>query len=842
MANNKTKIDSLHDLLPDHLNTKTNTNWKAIIEAIGGADQSTANLVAEVRKQFFVKTASRPYLDRLAANNKVARPKLVGMDDPSFREYIPVLSYKPKQVKLIVDQLLDIFFFKESTTAFITSQSAEPFNIDDGWSLEYRVDNINDERIVFTASEFTDISNATAEEVVASINRQTKYSYATQYYDSITKLTYIRIFSNTVGSKGSLEITGGRANISFRFNGFIDDAGNANNTEWTISKIGDETFMRHTNGNSPGLNKVQIGDILISNIDGNSGSFKIKSIDLATNTISFTNLFSTAGVYIQTSESDIKFIRPNKYVAHLNPRRAMTWETAPGEIVVEMPTSPPVVKRFLKGSLHINGTFSYMSSKVSDSSLTVTDATQFPNGGTFLIEPVSEIKTKVQTISENVVLSKKTNGRLIARTQRYTFTDRVAFSTNGSCVQGERSITLVDPSGVSHGQEILMDGVPTYAKVTSISGNIINISHPAESTSSNVSVSFLGNTLNGISPALPKTASLNEYTLSGLYRNNNKVTATVSGGSHVLEVGDIVVLTGASGINILSTTGNRTNGSNILNITGTMTGLSPGQIVTGSGIPQNTTVLDIIGSNVVISNSSTMNASGPLNFNENLNGSFTVTETSSNTFSFSLVGINGVSSPAGTAKVEKMELADSGSKIIIHNSAKNTTTRITGPYIWDPAAPFTLSSSTANINIDIQAGKIVRLLDVSDNDITNSGGFLVFDYGLETQEGPVRYLYKPTDTTIAIDPSYVFKYNHDKDSAIVEIRTNSPHPMSNNGAEYAPYITDPSEARVILQELIKEVKSAGIFVNFLVRYPEQLYSLFDIYNQQGKGAGEPFEQ
>ena len=97
MANQKGKIDQIHDLLPSHLHSKTNTNWKALVDALGEQDQSTADLVTEVRKQFFVKTASRPYLDRLAANNKIARPRLVGMDDPSFREYIPVLSYQPKQ-------------------------------------------------------------------------------------------------------------------------------------------------------------------------------------------------------------------------------------------------------------------------------------------------------------------------------------------------------------------------------------------------------------------------------------------------------------------------------------------------------------------------------------------------------------------------------------------------------------------------------------------------------------------------------------------------------------------------------------------------------------------------
>jgi hypothetical protein len=53
--------------------------------------------------------------------------------------------------------------------------------------------------------------------------------------------------------------------------------------------------------------------------------------------------------------------------------------------------------------------------------------------------------------------------------------------------------------------------------------------------------------------------------------------------------------------------------------------------------------------------------------------------------------------------------------------------------------------------------------------------------------------------------------------------------MSGTGKEYGAYITDPGVAREILQELIREVKSVGIFVEFLIRFPEQLYNTLDVY-------------
>ena len=197
---------------------------------------------------------------------------------------------------------------------------------------------------------------------------------------------------------------------------------------------------------------------------------------------------------------------------------------------------------------------------------------------------------------------------------------------------------------------------------------------------------------------------------------------------------------------------------------------------------------------------------------------------------------NGSPTIAGTVRVERAGLSTSGSKIYLTDAVLNTSSRITGTYVWDTSAPFVLSSNKANLINEIKAGKIVRLMEVDDPSIPDGGGFLIFDYGQETQEGPVRYLYKPTPTTVAIDPSYVFQKNHLAGSAATAINAKGPHVMTGRGLEYAPYITNPSEARLILQELIKSVKSAGIFVQFLIRFPEQIFATLDCY-ESGSDPG-----
>lgn len=761
---NKGKTDQIHELLPKHLGSRQNTNWKALAEALGQSDQQTADLVAEVRKQFFVKTASRPYLDRLAANSKIARPRLVGMDDPSFRQYIPVLSYQPKQVKLIIDQLLDIFFFKESTTAFITSDNFSPFSLKDTWELDILVDEQYRERITFKTSDFTDISAASADEIVSAINRQAKHCYATSYYDSITQNTFIRMFTNTVGSKGSLRILGGRANVALRFDGFISTAGNGSSTEWTVTKVGDEVTFQNTGGANAGVDQLKTGDIAIIDIPGNKGSFEIIDVDLVNSSIKFKNLFGTPGVFTQTSADDTKFIENKKFVAYLNPRRAMTWETSPGEITVEMPTSPPVVKRSLQGSIHVNGTFSQMTNRDSDTSLTVSDAFAFPESGSFYLEQVNEIVTRILTTSENQIISKKQNTRLQSSLQKYEYSSRVAFNTTGDIVAGIAQITnLSSTVGLSIGQQVKMDGVPAYARVTSISGNIANISVEATSTATSQTVKFLGNQLTGITPNLPAVASLNEFTLTSLTRLANVVTG-ITTSPHGYRVGESVIISNTSG--------------------------------------------------------------GPGNWN----GSFTITSVSGSTFTYNQIDASGSASTLGEARVERIDMSNSGSKVILTDAISNQVSRITGSYIWDQAATFVLSSNKGDSLEAVQAGKIVRLLNVGANTLPDSGGFVIFNYGRSNQEGPIRYLYKPTPNTLAIDPSYTFKNSHAIGSPIIAISKKGPHQMSGKALEYPAYITDPSEARIILQELIRSVKSAGIFVNFLIRFPEQLYATLDVYN------------
>ena len=760
---NKTKGDRIHDLLPKLLNSRSDKNWSGLVDAIGQEDDRLARLIEDVRNQFFIKTASRPYLDRLAANSNIVRPRLVGMGDTAFRKYVPILAYQPKQVKSIVDTLLDIFFLKEATTAFISSSLYSPFVLEDGWTLNFLIDNLNQENVSFKIADFANIASATADEVVASYNRQAKFSYAINFYDSVTKHNYVRIFSNTIGSKGSIQIDGGLANIGLAFNGLITTAGNGANTQWTISKIGDLVTFNYTGGGLPGLDQLQVGDIFLCDLSGNTGAFPILSIDIANASLQIRNLLATPGVYTQTSVNQSKYIRPDKFTPYKVDKRALAWETVSGKITVEIPATPPIVERNLKGGFHVNGVDSIMSAINTTTSISVADATRFPISGVFVIEPVTAITARLTGGPSSQVSTSISNGRLISNLTRYTYTGKS------------------------------------------------------------------GNTLTGIFPNLPTVTTLHEATVTSLVRVSGIITC--------LAVNDFVanqkvIIRGSSGIQILSSTANTTSGSPILSNATDLTGISPGQLLSGLGIGAGAKVLSVNSTtSITMTQNATATATGvSIIYSENTNGSFPIISSTASQFTFGCLGVSGTASVPGTASVEEIELAATNSKIIVTTSISSDITKIVGPYVWDPNAPFTLSSATASVVGAIQAGKTVKLLTVSNDLLPDGPGFLVFNYGQNNQEGPVKYLYKAASNVLAIDSSYIFQQDHSSNAPVVVISHIGPHKMSITGAEYAPYVTNPSDARVILQNLISSVTSAGIFIDFLIRYPQQLYGTLSVYD------------
>jgi hypothetical protein len=711
MPQNKNKTDVLHDMMPKGFKTRHNPNWAAILKALGESDQAVADLLEAVRKQFFIKTAERPYVDKLGSNVSVVRPSLMGMQDPTFKQFIPVMSYQPKQVKAIIDQLLDVFFFKETISAFTQSDALAPYYIRDGWELTYQVDGTNIENMVFAPADFVDSQNATAEEVAAVINRQAQYSFAVALYNPITKTHAVRLFTKTIGSKGSIRIVGGRADIALQFKGYNHQSQNGADTVWHITQIGDETSMQYYSGTNPHLELVQAGDIIVLDMPTygsgpaaptNVGSFVVKSVDIADGIVVFNNLLGQAGSYDHAGStySYVRFFTPEKAVIYTRPLRAISWEVRPGEIVVEVPATPPVDRPNLIGAARINGLVTTVTNTPSQTQLTLSNISDWPvAGGRFVLQGQSEIKHHIHTNLEDIATSTLFASRFDAHNV-YTYT------------------------------------------------------------------SIAGNTLSGITPNLPVVASIHEIAITTATRNAYGLVTVVTSMPHGLTVNQPISVSGTT-------------------LTGGMT------------VPVNgcTTVVTVI---------------------------------SATSFTYVNLGDAGIAT-GGLVTAERPELALSGSTVYLTSSLLDTG--ILGPYIWDTRAPFVISSITTELNSTIQAGDVPRSIQiVTPNAVPDQEGYLVFDLGTSKEEGPVKYTSHPNSGLLMIDPTYIFQLNHSVGTPIIVIRRKGAQIMSGLGIELAPYITNPNRVREILHELILQVKSVGIFLDYMVRYPEQFYATLDVYN------------
>ena len=320
--------------------------------------------------------------------------------------------------------------------------------------------------------------------------------------------------------------------------------------------------------------------------------------------------------------------------------------------------------------------------------------------------------------------------------------------------------------------------------------------------------------------------------MSALTRTANIGSATTST-THNFNVGDYVIISGSTGVPLLTTTGDIAASSNTLLNVVSITGVNIGSAVTGTGIPADTAVTGISGVGpftVTMSNQATAtNVGATIDFLEVLNGAaFQILTTATTTsFTFSSFGPDGTVATPGVARVERVGLSASGSKISLTDAQLNTG--ILGPNIFDQNAAFVLSSLTADIQQNIQAGKIVKTLSIGANSIPDEAGQVVFDFGTEQEEGPVRYFFKPSPNTLALDPAFVFEFDHVIGSAVTMIRRKGPHTISTSAKEFPPYVTDTAIAREILQELILSVKSVGVFVKFLIRFPQQLFATIDVY-------------
>lgn len=156
-----------------------------------------------------------------------------------------------------------------------------------------------------------------------------------------------------------------------------------------------------------------------------------------------------------------------------------------------------------------------------------------------------------------------------------------------------------------------------------------------------------------------------------------------------------------------------------------------------------------------------------------------------------------------------------------------------GSFMFNPNGSvntFTITGQKATLQQLISKGQVYTSALVDSTAlILNPSGELIFGFGLETQEGPVRYRGIPNTSTILLDPSYTFKFNQPIGSPINVISAKTPYVPQRDGADLAIYLTSPSGAREIVQDILRTLAAAGIILNFKVLAPKYKYLIDNVY-------------
>lgn len=149
-----------------------------------------------------------------------------------------------------------------------------------------------------------------------------------------------------------------------------------------------------------------------------------------------------------------------------------------------------------------------------------------------------------------------------------------------------------------------------------------------------------------------------------------------------------------------------------------------------------------------------------------------------------------------------------------------------GSFMYDPAggAPYTVTSQRATLVTPLVKGQVYTDITVTGaNNLPNAPGYLIADWGLNTQEEPIPYLSIPNSNTILLNPAYIIKETHLAGAQLNFLSALSPLIPTTTGSDYPIYVTDPTSARETVQELLSQVAAAGVIVTYDLLLPEYVY-------------------
>ena len=333
-------------------------NTTAVLQALAsGMAAPLINNAAAVNDQLYIVSASGSYLDQRLADYGITRPPAVGLPDNIFRQ-IGIAVKNRKQVRDLINHILDYTFGDSYTRASDKATAIEPYNLNNGDTLIINFDDNHTATIIFEASNFANVHAALAEEVANAITitlRNLGYN-GTAIAQNDGNGNYVTLLSDTIGPAGSVTVLGGSAQNQLLFPSILPAGGNST-TQWTVTlqpgAPGGVIRFTWSGGANPNLGKVQTGNYV--NIFGggfssssNEGSYTVlDSVGGSVNNSYFQiqNPFGTSGIVTQGTNDAVLFFNPVTKELNSLTSYAAVYQTQSRILQIFLPATTQVIGR-----------------------------------------------------------------------------------------------------------------------------------------------------------------------------------------------------------------------------------------------------------------------------------------------------------------------------------------------------------------------------------------------------------------------------------------------------------------------------------------------------------------
>lgn len=339
-------------------------NWDALIEALSQGDTINWDNARAAFDQLFKSSASGTYLDRLASNDGLLRPKDLGLSDELFRQ-LSIRLTNEKLTHNALRRILEVFYGRDASSAWVDTAEEGPFALTDGDTLDLLFDEQTAVPVTFHSEQFTTISRATATEVAAVITKtlldaRIDEGIALSFVDPITGGSKVKIYSPSLGLKSFVRVIGGTAQPALKFSTYkevyaSDISGSG--YSWVFSTpTQNVTRMVLTTVGVPliDITGLEAGDYVVVGPTATpvpAGTYAISSVSYQWSGINFVqtlelaSALGTVGSQAQVSNLAYTFFAPTKKTTLNGDRTVVVAQSTRGKIDVQFPATTQAVGR-----------------------------------------------------------------------------------------------------------------------------------------------------------------------------------------------------------------------------------------------------------------------------------------------------------------------------------------------------------------------------------------------------------------------------------------------------------------------------------------------------------------